>query len=217
MRADVLELCAAADEHGFAAVCVNPIWVATAVAALRGPARVVTVAGFPLGAQTARLKAAEARAAIAAGAHEVDMVLQLGWLLSAVPAGGGPIDEAALAAVKREIAGVVRALREADGPVAASERRLKVILETALLDERQKTVAARAAVAAGADFVKTCTGFSGGGATVADVELLRAAVGRRARIKASGGIRDRQTALRLVAAGADRLGCSASLALVAGE
>jgi len=110
----------------------------------------------------------------------------------------------------------VLAAREADGPVPVQERRIKVILETCLLDERQKVLGALLALAAGAQFVKTSTGFSNGGATVDDVALLRAVVGGSAGVKASGGIRDRATALALLRAGADRLGCSASVTLLGG-
>lgn len=196
-------------------MCVAPVWVAEAARLLPAEVAVCSVAGFPLGSSLPELKADEAVAAVESGAREIDMVLQLGWLIEAVPRGGSaPIDEAGLADVAREIKLVRAALRAAIARTPPEQRLLKVIIETALLDGRQKTVAARTAVEAGADFVKTSTGFSGGGASAADIALLRAAVGDRARLKASGGIRDRAGALSLLEAGADRLGCSASVAIV---
>ena len=210
--ADVRALCDEANRHGFSSICVNPVWVPDCAMRIEPPVRVGTVAGFPLGANDAAIKADEAGMAIAAGAHEVDAVIAIGLLRQGVPADGEP-DARVLAVVLEDARAVVLAVREAEGPVPPRERRVKLILETPLLDERQKIVAALLALAAGADFVKTCTGFSGG-ATVEDVALLRATVGGAAGVKASGGIRDRETALSLLAAGADRLGCSASLAVL---
>jgi len=190
--------CDEAARFGFASVCVNPAWVARAAARLRGtPVRVCTVAGFPLGATTARQKAFEAASALEDGAHEVDAVLPIGAAL------GG--DWAAVAA---ELA----LLRDA----VPQGRVLKIILETCLLDEAQKAQACRLIRDSGADFVKTSTGFSTGGATEADVALLRKAVGASCGVKASGGIRSYEDALRMVRAGATRLGLSASIAVARG-
>ncbi len=174
--------------------------------------RVCTVVAFPLGASDPVIKGDEAGKAIAAGAHEIDAVIAIGGLRQALPAEGEP-DVGALARVLDDSAG--RGLRRARGrgPRAGVRAPREADLETNLLDERQKIVGALLAVAAGADFVKTSTGFAGG-ATVADVALLRADGRAAAGVKASGGIRDRDTALALLRAGADRLGCSASLAIL---
>lgn len=193
------QLCDEALEHGFAAVCVNPAWVARAAARLRNaPVRVCTVVGFPLGATTAAQKAAEAASSLDAGAREVDMVLPLGPALD----GDWKPVEAELALVRKA--------------VPRGEAVLKLILETCLLDEAQKIRACQAAVATGLDFVKTSTGFSTGGATEADVALMRRTVGTACGVKASGGIRTYREALRMVQAGATRLGLSASVAVVQG-
>lgn len=213
--AQVAALCDEAQQHAFATVCVNPLWVADCAARLKPPVRVGTVVGFPLGANDPAVKADEAALAVAAGAHEVDMVLSIGLLRQAAPA-GGPLDLPRLAAVLEDVRGVVLAVREAEGPAALAERRIKVILETCLLDERQKTLGALLAVAAGAHFVKTSTGFSRAGATREDVALLRACVLGGAGVKASGGIRDRETALAMLRAGADRIGSSCAPALLGG-
>lgn len=194
--ADIERLCAEAREHDLLAVCLAPFRVPLAVRLLAG-SRVfcVCVAGFPLGSQTTAAKAREAAEAAGAGAAEIDMVLNVGALKDR--------DEAAVAG---DIAAVVRA---AGVP-------LKVILETALLTDAEKVLACRLAVDAGAAFVKTCTGFAGGGATVDDVALLRASVPPQVGVKASGGIRTRAQAEALLGAGAARLGTSASLAILAG-
>jgi deoxyribose-phosphate aldolase len=195
----VHRLCDEAAQFGFASVCVNPAWVAAAAARLRGArVRVCTVAGFPLGATTARQKAFEAASALEDGALEVDTVLPIGAALSG--------DWGAVAA---ELA----LLRKA---VPAGRAILKVILETCLLDEAQKAQACRIAQEEGLDFVKTSTGFSSGGATEADVALMRKAVGAACGVKASGGIRSYGEALRMVRAGATRLGLSASIAVAQG-
>lgn len=195
---EVDQLCDEALAHGFASVCVNPLWVARAARRLQGSVvRVCTVVGFPLGATTRRSKAEEAREARESGAREIDMVLALGLAKS------GDWD-----GVRQDY----RAVRE-----AASGAVLKVILETCLLSDEEKVEACRLAVEEGLDFVKTSTGFSTGGATEADVALMRATVGSRCGVKASGGIRDYAGALRMVLAGATRLGLSSSLAVVAGE
>jgi len=212
VRADLRRHCDEAKQHGFASVCVNSMWVAWCVLHLDGAVHVTSVAGFPLGANDPAVKVAEAGLAIAEGAHEVDSVLPLAWLREGFPP-DGPLDPRLLEGLMEDVRGVVFAVREAEGPVPVKDRRIKVILETPLLDERQKIAGALLAVAAGADFVKTCTGFAGP-ATVEDVALLRAAVGGAAGVKASGGIRDRDTALAMLRAGADRLGTSASTSLL---
>jgi deoxyribose-phosphate aldolase len=210
-RDDIRELCAQAVTHGCRTVCVNPAWVAEAVAACDGRLAVCSVAGFPLGATTTDGKVAEASAALADGAAEVDVVSAVGLLVGGWPRGAGIADAAQLLAFQVQLAAVAQAVRSARGPVPTQRRALKVILETCLLDERQKIAGALLAAGAGADFVKTSTGFSTGGATVADVELLAATLGRSppgAGIKASGGIRDALFARELLAAGATRLGAS---------
>jgi deoxyribose-phosphate aldolase len=195
----VEQLCDEAARFGFASVCVNPAWVARAAARLRGTrVRVCTVAGFPLGATTARQKAFEAASALEDGAREVDTVLPIG---------------AALAGDWTAVAAELALLRDA---VPAGRAVLKVILETCLLDEAQKIQACRIARDAGLDFVKTSTGFSAGGATEADVALLRKTVEAACGVKASGGIRAYGEALRMVRAGATRLGLSASVAVAQG-
>ena len=194
---DIRRLCQEARRYQFVAVCVNPYWVPLAAAELSGSAvRVAAVAGFPLGANTTENKVKEAETAIAAGAHEVDMVLNIGELC------GGNID-----AVQRDIAAVV----------AASHSRgalVKVIFETALLNDEQKTAACHLSKDAGADFVKTSTGFSANGATVADVELMRRIVGPTMGVKASGGVRTLDDLHAMYAAGANRIGTSAGVQIM---
>ena len=197
-RAQVERLCDEAVEHGFASVCVNTCWVPLCAERLaQSDVRVCCVVGFPLGAMAPEPKAHEAARAVADGADEVDMVINVGWLKD------GELD-----AVREDIAGVVAA---ADG------RCVKVIIETCLLTDEEKVRACELAVEAGAAFVKTSTGFSTGGATVADVALMRRTVGDRCKVKASGGIHTAEEARAMVEAGADRLGCSAGVAIVAGE
>lgn len=194
---DVRRLCTEAVEWGFAAVCVNPVWVTTAVAAVAGsPVRVASVCGFPLGANETEVKVEEARRAVGGGAREIDMVQRLG----AACDGRWEVVAADIAAV----ADVVH----------AHGGELKVILECGLLDDVATRESARVAVAAGADWVKTSTGFLAGGATVADVELLVATVRGAARVKASGGIRSAADARAMLAAGAARLGTSSGVAIV---
>lgn len=203
--ADVDRVCAEAMEHAFFAVCVAPMWVPRAVRALEparcaearggGDVAVCTVIGFPLGTTTAAAKGFEARRAVDDGARELDMVIPVGALRD------GDVDE-----VRRHVAAVV-AQRPAGGLV-------KVIVETCLLTDDEKRLACRIAEDAGADLVKTSTGFGGGGATVADVATLRAAVGDRLGVKASGGIRDAASFLRMVHAGATRIGTSSGVAIV---
>jgi deoxyribose-phosphate aldolase len=211
--ADVQALCDEAARCGFHAVCVNPAWVAFAAARARAPVRVCSVVAFPLGAACPEIKAAEAARAVEDGAHEVDVVLAIGRLVQALPEGGPP-DEAGLRSVADELRAVAAAVRGARSPVPPDERVLKVILETSLLGPARTARAALLAAEAGADFVKTGTGTCGPGADADTVRALAAALGGRARIKASGGIRSRAQALALLDAGADRLGTSASLALV---
>lgn len=189
-------LCAEAVQHGFAGVCVNPVHVARAHAALAGSSReVVSVIGFPLGANVARAKAFEAELALADGADALDMVMAIG----AAKAGDW-------AAVEADARAVVEAARGV--PV-------KLILETGLLEDAEKDRACQVAIAAGCTFVKTCSGFARGAATVADVALLRASVRGRAAIKASGGIRSAADARALLEAGASRLGTSAGVQIAA--
>jgi len=201
--AEVERLCQEARTYGFAAVVVNPWYVAQAVKALGGTdIDVATVVGFPLGATTTTVKVFETIEAVLAGATHVDMVMNVGALK------GGQPDE-----VQRDIAAVVAAARGAGaggrGPVV-----VKVILETALLTDDEKVLACRLAQAAGADYVKTSTGFGPGGATVNDVRLMRSVVGPGMGVKAAGGIRNGEQALAMLAAGADRLGASASVAIL---
>ncbi|MDX2267263.1 MAG: deoxyribose-phosphate aldolase [Bryobacter sp.] len=198
--AEIDQLCAEARAHQFASVCVNPFWVKAASTALRGSSiKTCTVLGFPLGANLATVKAEEARLAIAAGAEELDMVLNIG-------------------ALKTGLEQVVAADLAAVGQVAQSAGVLwKVILETALLTDTEKRLACRLAMEAGADFVKTSTGFARAGATVEDVRLMREVVGPARGVKASGGIRSFADALRMVEAGANRLGTSAGVAIVTAE
>jgi deoxyribose-phosphate aldolase len=194
-RAEVARLCDEAIAHGFASVCVNPVHAAFVAGRLAGSkVRTCVVVGFPLGANGAAVKAAETAAMLAAGADEIDMVIDVGAL-----------KEGDLARVRTDI-DAVRA--------AAKDRVLKVIIETCLLTDAEKETACRIAKDAGADFVKTSTGFSTGGATVGDIALMRAVVGPNLGVKASGGIRDTATALAMVAAGASRIGASAGLAII---
>lgn len=198
-RAQIERLCEECRVYGFAAACVNPVWVPLCAEWLAGSESVVaTVVGFPLGASATRVKAEEARCAVEDGAREVDMVVQLGALVAG---------EHAL--VRDDIAAVVDAARR-----ARADAIIKVILETRALTHEQIIAGCRATAEAQADFVKTSTGFhAGGGATVEHVALLR----RHAapiRVKASGGIRDLAAARAMLDAGADRLGTSASVAIV---
>jgi deoxyribose-phosphate aldolase len=197
-REQVLELCGEAREHGFASVCINPAFVHLAADALRGSeVKVCTVIGFPLGANTTVTKALETRDAVANGADEIDMVINVG----ALKARNDDL-------VRRDIEAVVAA---ADGRI------VKVILETALLNDEEKVRACHLSREAGADFVKTSTGFGPGGATAHDIALMRQTVGRYMGVKASGGIRDLAGAQEMLAAGATRIGASASVKIVHGE
>jgi deoxyribose-phosphate aldolase len=196
--AGIDRLCAEALSFGFAGVCVHGGRVRRAAERLAGSAvRVAAVVGFPLGASRAEVKRAEALLALDDGAHELDVVLNLGWLRE------GQHD-----AVRAELAAIV-------GEARARGAKVKAILETALLSHEEKLCASRLAVEAGASFVKTSTGFGPGGATLEDVALLARSVPQGVGVKASGGIRDAAFARALLAAGATRLGTSASLQIVA--
>jgi deoxyribose-phosphate aldolase len=196
-EAELRRWCAEALEHRFCSVCVNPGNVALVAGLLAGSGvKTCSVVGFPLGATTPDSKAAETADAVRNGAEEIDMVINIGALKD------GRLD-----AVRADIA-AVRA--------ACPGRVLKVIIETSLLDDAQKRTACRLAAEAGADFVKTSTGFSTGGATVADVALMRGVVGEALGVKASGGVRTWDGALALIAAGASRIGASSGVALVTG-
>ena len=210
--ADAVEkLCAEARRCGFASVCVNPCEVAAAAAALAGSAvKVCTVVGFPLGQNTAAVKAFEAEAAIADGARELDFVINQ-RLLKAAGAGDGAARRT-LAAELKACAAVKRG--ETAARLGFPEIVLKLILECCNLTDAEKRLGCELAVESGFDFVKTSTGFAAGGATVEDVRLLRQAVGGRASVKAAGGIRTLEDALAMLAAGADRLGCSAGVAII---
>lgn len=196
-RAQIEKLCAEAREHGFATVCVNPVWVRLCAELLRGcETRVCTVAGFPLGATSPEVKAYEAARCVADGATEVDMVMSVGALKSGD-----------YRLVERDIAGVVAACRQG-GALS------KVILETSLLTDDEKVKACVIARAACADFVKTSTGFGPGGATAADVALMRRVVGPEMGVKAAGGVRDLKSAQAMIEAGADRIGASVGVKIV---
>jgi deoxyribose-phosphate aldolase len=195
--ADIETLCREAAEHRFATVCVNPTWVGLASARLRGTGvGVCSVVGFPLGATTADVKGFETRRAIFDGATEVDMVINVGALKSGE-----------LRLVEQDIEAVT-------GPCRASRVTSKVIIEAALLSDDEKVTACTLAKAAGADFVKTSTGFGPGGATVADVALMRRVVGEHMGVKAAGGVRDLGQVQAMVAAGATRVGASAGVRIV---
>jgi deoxyribose-phosphate aldolase len=197
---DIDRLCDEAMEHRFAAVCINPCWVARAARRLRGSAvTVASVVGFPLGASSPEIKAMEARRALRDGAREIDMVINIGALKS----GDHEL-------VRRDIAGVSDACREVGA-------RNKVIIEAAYLEDEEKVVACRLAQAARAHFVKTSTGFGPGGATVFDVALMREVVGEKMGVKAAGGIHTAAEVREMITAGATRIGASAGVRIVSGE
>ena len=197
VRAEVKQVCDEALKYEFASVCVNSFWIPLVALELKGsPVKVCTVSGFPLGAGSTAAKAAETLGALADGAQEVDMVLNIGALR------GGERD-----VVESDIRAVVTASHNHGAIV-------KVILETALLTEGQKVLACEICVAAGADFVKTSTGFSKAGATVEDIALMRRTVGPNLGVKASGGIRTLEDLKAMVAAGATRVGASASVKII---
>lgn len=196
---DVQRLCDEARLYGFASVCVNPTWVGLCSAILRDSTpRVCTVIGFPLGSNKTDVKVREAELALNEGAEEFDMVLHIGRL-----------KQADVAYVEQDIAAVARMIK-----AKSEEHVLKVIFETCLLSDAEIETACKIALSSGADFVKTSTGFSSGGATTDAVRLMRRAVGKDFGVKASGGIRDRAAALAMIEAGANRIGTSSSIAIV---
>ncbi|WP_245640476.1 deoxyribose-phosphate aldolase [Neobacillus massiliamazoniensis] len=199
IKEQIIKLCEEAKEYKFATVCVNPYWVATAAKELHGSGvGITTVVGFPLGATSTFVKIAETRDAIANGATEIDMVINIGAIKS------GEFET-----VKKDIEGVVLATN-GHAPV-------KVIIETGLLENEEKKKASILAKMAGANFVKTSTGFGPGCATPEDIKLIRAAVGPEMGVKASGCVRDLDTARKMIQAGANRIGASASIAIVTGS
>jgi len=196
-RDDVIKICREARQYGFASVCVNPYWVPLVKRELAGSSVLVcTVVGFPLGATSTEAKVCETENAIRQGAQEIDMVINVGALRS------GDTET-----VRKDVTAVAEATHR-------GRAILKVILETALLNDEQKTLACQICKAAGADFVKTSTGFSTAGATAHDIALMRAAVGPSMCVKASGGIRTLQDLQTMAAAGATRIGASASVKIV---
>jgi len=196
-KEQIATLCQEAKKYDFASVCVNPTWVADAAKHLEGAKSVVcTVIGFPLGAQTSATKAFETKDAIANGASEIDMVINIGALKS------GQLD-----VVKSDIQAVVD---------AANGTLVKVIIETCLLTDEEKVVACQLSKEAGADFVKTSTGFSTGGATAADIALMRKTVGPEMGVKASGGVRSLEDLEAMVEAGATRVGASSGVKIMNG-
>jgi deoxyribose-phosphate aldolase len=198
-KEEIEQLCREALQFCFASVCVNPNWVPLCASMLSGSGvKVCTVIGFPFGSHLPDVKAYEARRAVEQGADEVDMVINIGALKSKD-----------YALVEQDIRGVVKAV--------GKDTIVKVILETALLTRDEKVMGSSLAKAAGADFVKTSTGFGGGGATVEDIRLMRETVGPELGVKASGGIRTPEDAQKMVAAGATRIGASASVKIVRGE
>ena len=197
-QAQIEKLCLEARTHEFFSVCVNTSYVSQCASLLKGsPVQVCCVVGFPLGAMDTASKASETQTAIANGATEVDMVIQVGAL-----------KDRRLDYVRDDIKAVVK---------AAAGKTVKVIIETSLLSQEDKTLACKAALEAGAHFVKPSTGFGGGGATVEDVKLMKSVVGEKMQVKASGGIKDMATALAMIEAGATRLGTSSGVALVQGQ
>ncbi|MCY9290012.1 deoxyribose-phosphate aldolase [Bacillus haynesii] len=198
VKSEIEVLCKEARVYGFASVCVNPCWVKLCAELLKdSEVKVCTVIGFPLGATSSETKAFETKQAIADGAGEVDMVINIGAL-----------KDRDTGTVEHDIRAVTDA---ADGKAL-----VKVIIETSLLTDEEKRLACELAVKAGADFVKTSTGFSGGGATVRDIQLMRDAVGPDIGVKASGGVRDKESALAMIEAGATRIGASAGVSIVNG-
>lgn len=197
-RGMIRRLCQEAKEYHFASVCVNPMWVPYCVEELaKSDVKVCTVVGFPLGATSTEAKVCETLRAIQDGAEEIDMVMKIGAMKS------GDLE-----AVEEDIRAIVQ--------VAKPTAIVKVIIETGLLSQEEKGLACKAAKRAGADFVKTSTGFGAGGATLEDIRLMRATVGDQMGVKASGGVRDYETAMRMIEAGANRIGTSSGLHIVSG-
>ncbi len=195
-RKDIIRVCAEAKQYGFASVCVNSYYTSLVKEQLKNSeVKVCVVVGFPLGATFTEIKAAEAKMAIEKGADEIDMVINIGAL-----------KDGDNQRVKKDIQAVV--------DVAKKPAKVKVIIETCLLTEEEKERACRIALSAGADFVKTSTGFSTGGAMREDVLLMKRVVGEKAQVKASGGIRDYETAVKMIEAGADRIGASQSIYMI---
>ena len=189
------KLIAEAKEHDFASVCVNSCWTKKCAEALKdSDVNVCVVVGFPLGAMDTKSKAFETKTAIENGADEIDMVINVGWLKSGRYS---------------DVEDDIREVKKACG-----DKHLKVIIECCLLTDEEKVKACELSEKAGADFVKTSTGFSKGGATVEDVALMRKTVGDRLGVKAAGGIRDGKTAVAMIEAGASRLGCSAGIKII---
>ncbi len=196
---EIAQLCFEARKYGFASVCVNPSWVPLCSQLLKdSPVKVCTVIGFPLGATAPEVKAFEAENAIKQGATEIDMVINIGALKARD-----------LEVVAKDMRGVVNA-SHARGAI------VKVIIETVLLTDEEKTIACLLSKEAGADFVKTSTGFAGGGATVNDVALMRRTVGPEMGVKASGGVRTFEDAENMIKAGATRIGASAGVKIIQG-
>ena len=195
---DIEKLCKEAIDHKFYAVCVNGCYTKLAKKKLEGSkVKLAVVIGFPLGAMSTASKVFEAQDCIANGANEVDMVINVGWMKSAK-----------FNLVQQEISSIKKAI---GGKV------LKVIIETCYLTKEEKIKACTLALEAGADFVKTSTGFGTGGATLEDVKLMKDVVGSKAKIKASGGIKDRATALKYIALGVSRIGTSSGIAIASTE
>ena len=189
------KLIAEAKEHDFASVCVNTCWTKKCSEALKDTdVNVCVVVGFPLGAMDTKGKAFEAKTAVEDGADEIDMVINVGWLKSGR---------------YRDVENDIREVKKACG-----DKHLKVIIECCLLTDEEKVKACQLSQKAGADFVKTSTGFSKSGATVEDVRLMRKTVGNSLGVKAAGGIRDGKTAVAMIEAGASRLGCSAGIKII---
>lgn len=192
---EIVEICKEAIKYKFFAVCINPAFVHLAKRELSGTSiQIASVVGFPLGANETYIKAFESERAIKAGADEVDMVINIGFLKSK--------DYKKLGKDISEVANAI------------SPKILKVIIETCLLTEEEKIIASSIAASSGAKFVKTSTGFNKGGATVEDIALIRSVVGKDIGVKASGGIRDFETAVKMVKAGASRIGASKSIEIV---
>jgi deoxyribose-phosphate aldolase len=192
---DIEKLCREAREHQFFGVCVNTTWIPMAVQLLKGSSvKVVAVAGFPLGACVTAVKCFEVEYAVSQGADEIDFVVNLGW-----------VKAQDYESVKKEFLALHK---------AAQQLPLKVILETSLLSKEEKQRICELAVECGIAFVKTSTGFSTGGATIEDIQLMRSVVQHHAGVKASGGIRDRTAALAFLDAGSDRLGTSSGIAII---
>lgn len=185
---EIVKLCQEAKKYNFWSVCVNPVWVKLAK---KQGVRVCTVIGFPLGANTLKIKVAEIQQAIKDGAEELDVVINVGWLK--------------MNKQKDILAGIKKVVQSAKG------RLVKIIIETCYLTDAEKVLACKLVKQAGADFVKTSTGFGSGGATVADIKLMRQTVGKNFGVKASGGIKTKEQAEAMVAAGANRLGTSSGV------